>query len=102
MTTDDDASPPPLRWTRLAAIVLGPAVVWFVAHVAVTVGDGLRDDVQITDVAVVLGNKVELDGQPSDRLRARLDRAVELFDDGSIETIIVAVGRAWKASTKPR
>jgi vancomycin permeability regulator SanA len=83
-----------MSWRRSKLPILGVAVAaaWFVVHVAVTVGDGLRDDVARTDVGVVLGNKVELDGQPSDRLRARLDRALELYDDGHLEMIIVSGG----------
>lgn len=80
------------RWWKLPIVVVAALAGWFVVHVAVTVSDGLRDDLASTDVGVVLGNKVELDGQPSDRLRARLDRAVELIDDGHVGMIIVSGG----------
>ena len=53
---------------------------------------GLRDDIADSDVALVLGNKVELDGTPSKRLRARLDRTLELFRDGFFPSIIVSGG----------
>jgi vancomycin permeability regulator SanA len=33
----------------------------------------------LVDVAVVLGNKVELNGEPSERLKYRLDKAIELY-----------------------
>lgn len=78
------------RWRRLGFGVLALVVAWLAGHVAVTTWDGLRDDLQRADVGVVLGNKVELDGQPSDRLQARLDRAVDLFVDGYIERVIVS------------
>ncbi|MCG6151035.1 YdcF family protein [Leptospira bandrabouensis] len=42
--------------------------------------------------ALVLGNKVELNGKPSDRLQARLDRAVFLYKENSIQKIIVSGG----------
>jgi vancomycin permeability regulator SanA len=47
------------------------------------------------DVGLVLGNTVHPDGKPSARLAARLDRALELFKDGSVPLLIVsgAVGR---------
>jgi vancomycin permeability regulator SanA len=54
--------------------------------------DGLSDDVQLSDVGVVLGSKVMLDGTPSDRLRARLDRAAELYGQGAFKYIIVSGG----------
>ncbi|MCD5973637.1 hypothetical protein [Pseudomonas quasicaspiana] len=41
--------------------------------------EGLRDEVQVSDVGVVLGSKVIPDGTPSARLRARLDKAPELY-----------------------
>ncbi|MCR8656070.1 YdcF family protein [Paenibacillus sp. T3-5-0-4] len=44
------------------------------------------------DVAVVLGNKVETTGQPSERLKARLDKSVELYDGGYYTYIMVSGG----------
>jgi vancomycin permeability regulator SanA len=54
--------------------------------------DGLRDDVQVSDVGVVLGSKVMPDGTPSARLRARLDKAAELYRQGMFKHIIVSGG----------
>lgn len=54
--------------------------------------DGLRDEVQVSDVGVVLGSKVMPDGTPSDRLRARLDKAAELYRQGMFKHIIVSGG----------
>jgi vancomycin permeability regulator SanA len=54
--------------------------------------DGLTDDVRPADVAIVLGNKVERDGQPSPRLKARLDRAVTLYQQGLVKQILVTGG----------
>ncbi|WP_245600169.1 YdcF family protein [Paenibacillus harenae] len=44
------------------------------------------------DAAVVLGNKVEVNGQPSERLKARLDKSVELYEGGYFSYIIVSGG----------
>ena len=54
--------------------------------------DGLRDDIHPADVAIVLGNTVERDGRPSARLRARLDKAVELYRGGLFRNVIVSGG----------
>ena len=54
--------------------------------------DGLRDDVQVSDVGVVLGSKVMPDGTPSDRLRARLDQAAALYKQGMFKHVIVSGG----------
>lgn len=52
--------------------------------------NGLADDVQISDVAVVLGSKVISTGLPSDRLAARLDRAYALYKVGVVKALIVS------------
>jgi vancomycin permeability regulator SanA len=56
------------------------------------VADGLADELQTADVAVVPGNTVGPDGRPSPRLRARLDKTVELYQKGFFPNIIVSGG----------
>jgi len=67
-------------------------ILWFCIHTIVTVVDGLTDEVGRSDVGIVLGNKVELDGQPSKRLQSRLDKAVELYNKKYFDNIIVSGG----------
>src|ERR1051325_9050812 len=74
----------------LAPLVLLP--VAFLSGAALIVADGLRDDIRPADVAIVLGNTVESDGRPSARLRARLDKAVELYRGGMFGHVIVSGG----------
>lgn len=64
--------------------------------------DGLIDDVQRSDVGVVLGSKVNLDGTPSERLKARLDKAAELYKQGHIEYIIVSGGTGIEGFNEAR
>ncbi|MFF2483473.1 YdcF family protein [Paenibacillus sp. NPDC058071] len=66
--------------------------IWFIVHTAFVIIDGLKDELKPVDAAVVLGNKVELNGQPSERLKARLDKSVELYDGGYYTFIIVSGG----------
>jgi vancomycin permeability regulator SanA len=54
--------------------------------------DGLVDDAAASDVAIVLGSKVMTDGTPSARLKARLDKAAELFQRGLARQVIVSGG----------
>lgn len=54
--------------------------------------DGLRDDDQASDVAIVLGSRVMPDGTPSPRLRARLDKAADLYRQGKFGWVIVSGG----------
>ncbi|WP_188208097.1 YdcF family protein [Alkalibacillus aidingensis] len=67
-------------------------ITWFAVHTVVMVIDGVTDDLEKSDVAVVLGNKVERSGEPSDRLQARLDKAVDLYERGYFDHIIVSGG----------
>lgn len=56
------------------------------------VWDGLHDRLAAADVGVVLGSRVDRGGRPSARLRARLDRAVEIYRDRRVGTLIVSGG----------
>lgn len=65
---------------------------WFVLHSAVVAIDGLTDDVQPVDCLVVLGNTVNPDGSLSARLQARLDKSLELYQQGVSPLILVSGG----------
>ncbi len=54
--------------------------------------DGLNDELGRADVAVVLGTTVRPTGQPSANLRARLNKAVELYQNGLFTQVIVSGG----------
>ena len=75
----------------LRSIFLGVSLL--ALPVLAIVADGLIDAIQPSDVAVVLGNKVERTGRPSARLQARLDRTVELYNAGLVGNIIVSGGK---------
>lgn len=68
-----------------------PAGLFLAAAVALA-WDGLHDDLRPADYGVVLGNKIGPDGMPSARLKARLDRAVALYQEGLFPAIIVSGG----------
>jgi vancomycin permeability regulator SanA len=53
---------------------------------------GLSDNIDRSDVAVVLGNTVDLNGKPSARLQARLDKTIELYRQGIFKNTIVSGG----------
>ncbi len=72
------------------AVILFP-ILFGIASTALVI-DGLNDDVHRADVAVVLGNAVQPNGQPSPRLKARLDKAVQLYHQGLFSNIIVSGG----------
>ncbi|HPJ16507.1 MAG TPA: YdcF family protein [Spirochaetota bacterium] len=68
-------------------------VFWFALHISATIADGLNDEMEISDAAVVLGNKVDPSGLPSPRLKSRLDKAIELYEKGFVKYIIVSGGK---------
>jgi vancomycin permeability regulator SanA len=74
---------------RFTALVAGG--LFALSAVAITVS-GLNDNIHQSDVAVILGNHVAPNGQPSARLQARLDRAVELYHQGIFKNAIVSGG----------
>ena len=79
-----------LRRLRLAALILA---AWALVHLAAICVDGCDDDDAPADLAVVLGNHVTADGTISGRLGRRLDRALELYRQGKVPTIVVSGGR---------
>ena len=54
--------------------------------------DGFVDSIQKSDVALVLGNKVNRDGSLSERLKSRLDKSIELYKQNFYSNIIVSGG----------
>jgi vancomycin permeability regulator SanA len=53
---------------------------------------GLNDNIDRADVAVILGNTVNPNGQPSARLQARLDKTIQLYRQGIFKNAIVSGG----------
>lgn len=80
------------KYKKLIFYLLGILIIWFAVHILIITIDGLRDELEVSDVAVVLGNKVELNGKPSKRLQGRLDKAVELYQNNYFEYVIVSGG----------
>jgi vancomycin permeability regulator SanA len=80
---------------RLASLVLAGAAL-VVAVVLMPVGQifcfGLTEYHTPVDAAVVFGAQVLPNGQPSDALRARLDKAVALYDEGRASVLIMSGG----------
>ena len=59
---------------------------------ATLVVNGFRDVIHKADVAVVLGNSVLSNGQPSPRLKARLDKTMQLYEQGFFSDVFVSGG----------
>ncbi len=78
-----------LRWIVIAVAGM---VGLFVAAAGVLVAFGLCDHHGEAEVGLVLGNKVEADGQASALLQARLDAALALRRLGYFDWVIVSGG----------
>ncbi|MDH5656598.1 MAG: YdcF family protein [Spirochaetia bacterium] len=73
-------------------LLLSIPFVWFLVHTAAISIYGLKDNSEQADFAVVLGNTVNPDGSPSERLKGRLDKAAELFHHDKVKIILVSGG----------
>ena len=67
-------------------------ITWFLIHTLSIVIDGLIDDEVTAELVIVFGNKVNEDGSISPRLKARLDKSIELYNSFNIKEIFVSVG----------
>jgi vancomycin permeability regulator SanA len=85
-----DTPPKSLR-KKLLYLSLLP-LSWFLLHIVLIVWDGLSDEIKPADLIVVLGNKIEANGQPSLRLQARLERALSLYQQHVSARILVSGG----------
>lgn len=84
-----------MRRSRIRTYILmacSAAVAVLVLGTAIIVVAGLNDKLGTADIALVLGSKVEPDGTPSLRLRARLDKTLELYQSGYFPAVIVSGG----------
>ena len=79
-------------WLKRALAALCVVLGLTLLGTGVLVVAGLRDEIGQADVGLVLGSKVEANGLPSNRLRARLDKALELRRAGKFQKIIVSGG----------
>lgn len=75
-----------ILWTGIVGFL-----ICFVTAISLMV-DGLRNETEPVDLGIILGNKVELNGKPSSRLKARLDHGVTLFSSGEVKLLMVSGG----------
>lgn len=83
----ETASTPLGRFFRRAVLFTAAAVVTAAAALTAV---GLTDRRALADAVVVPGNTVDPDGTPSARLRARLDAALLMYQEGRCKVILVS------------
>jgi vancomycin permeability regulator SanA len=79
-----------MKRKRMALFLIGSLTVPAILLALAILIDGFTDNLDKAYTAVVLGNTVYPDGTPSPRLKARLDKAVELYRQGYFKRIIVS------------
>jgi vancomycin permeability regulator SanA len=90
-----------LKSYRKIFIIVGISVFgYFIFITSIILFKGNVDDLKPADYIVVLGNKVNDDGNPSDRLRARLDKTVGLYQNNMAKKIIVTGGLGKEGYTE--
>ena len=77
------------RPLKIVALLL---FTWFSIHQVVIISDGLVDEAQKTEVAVIFGNTVNVDGSLSPRLKKRLNKGIELFNSQKVSKLFVSGG----------
>ena len=77
------------KWLMILGGVLGGIYLFATIYLATS---GLDDVFGKADIALVLDSRVEAEGKPTPRLRARLDRTVELYRAGYLNLIIASGG----------
>jgi vancomycin permeability regulator SanA len=78
------------RGLRRALPAFAAAAGVFLAACGAVIWGGLIDHVGRSDLGVVLGNKVERDGQPGAALKSRLDEALLLYRQGRFPLVLVS------------
>jgi vancomycin permeability regulator SanA len=77
---------------KFSKIFFSVLLAWFLSHTMYIIVDGLKDDGNSADVAVILGNKVNDDGTLSIQLEKRVEWGLKLFREHRVKKIIVSGG----------
>ncbi len=78
-----------LRWCKRIVVFV---CCWFVFHSVTVAWIGLQNKTCANELGVILGNKVNEDGTLSERLKARLDKGLELYRSGQVRMLFVSGG----------
>jgi vancomycin permeability regulator SanA len=81
-----------MRTKRLIKYIGISFLLWLIIHLTLTVIDGLVDKKANADIAVILGNKVNVDGTLSTRLIKRLECGLNLYKSHRVKRLIVSGG----------
>lgn len=77
---------------KIIKIIASIIILWFVIHSLYIITDGISDQGKNADLAVILGSKVNEDGNLSKRLEKRLESGINLYKNHRIKKILVSGG----------
>jgi vancomycin permeability regulator SanA len=77
---------------KFVKIIISALLLWFTFHLIYTAADGLTDEGKTTDLAVIMGSKVNEDGTLSTRLEKRLACGLKLYRNGRAKRLLVSGG----------
>jgi len=80
------------KFRRFIKICFWIGVTWFFFHAIFITIDGLNDSKESGDIAIVLGNRVFADGTLASWTQGRVDKALELYQNGKVRKIFVSGG----------
>ncbi len=78
--------------SRVLVIVVACAALYYLVNLVLVMSAARSDEARKVDAIVVLG-AAQYDGRPSPQLAARLDHAVDLWNDGLAEHLMVTGGK---------
>lgn len=80
-----------LKKIRYLLMAIGFPIILLTLFIVI---DGVTDERKSADLIVILGNKINPDGNPVERLAQRLDKGLELYQDSLAPLIMVSGGIA--------
>lgn len=77
-------------WIRIAIAVLVVSGLFLIGYI---LSEGNDVPESPMDIGIVMGTKVEADGNPSEKLLLRLDKSIELFQTGQVQELWMTGGK---------
>jgi uncharacterized SAM-binding protein YcdF (DUF218 family) len=81
-----------IRIRKRSRIVAWILLSWFILHMIYITWDGFKGYAGSADTAIILGNPVTEDGKLSPLLKGRVDKAIDLYQQGRVKKIFASGG----------
>lgn len=73
-------------------LIISTIFLWFIIHQIIIITNGLLSKPNKSEYAVILGNKVNNDSTLSKRLKARVLKALDLYNNSLVKKVFVSGG----------